>query len=332
MNAVKEAAGSFTPDAEATEAAGGASERKTTTGSGTTEETYGERHKYGQSRTAARVNAIGRLAVLTLMTTYVFPKILDKLARKITGDNQAKAPRGGTLGFASNLYETAAGERTPASMITSVFTPALGTEEGIEVAVNRDFFTGKHVMGTDVGYQDKVKQLGAWITSRSMPGQITHKITESKGRQAMYGLLGFSFPLTHGLREAAEIRGETSSANPTDPQKARVFMSIMAAAQQAQRSGGQNTTMEDALLDSDVLTPSQRKELAQAVYDPPIVFAVTGLERDVDVWRVYQHSTDEEKQQLVDDGKSYKRLANYANELRDNGDDETADKIDKVLQ
>lgn len=313
INAVKETAGSFKPDEDAT-------------GTGK------ERNAKGQTRAEARTNAVGRLAVLTLFATVIYPKVLDKLAKKMTGDEQAKAPRGGTMGFASNVAETVEGERSVASLAGSVFTPALGTEELAEIGINRDFFTGRHIMGTNVGFEDNVKQLGAWLTSKSTPGQITHRFDQSKGKQALWGLLGFTFPMEHGLKEAAEIRSEASGSNPSDPQKSKVFQSILAAAEQAHRSGGKDTRVKDALLKTGKLTPSQRKELMDAVRESPIVFAVSGLEQPEDVWRVYQHSTDEEKSSLAHDPHTRSRLYKYETKLRHDGDNKKADAIGEALK
>lgn len=290
-----------------------------------------KRNARGQTEAEARTNAIGRLAVMTLMATVVFPKILDKLAKKITGDAQAKAPRGGVLGFASDIAETAEGERSPSSLAGSVFTPALGTEELVEAGINRDFFTGKHIMGTNVGTGDKVRQLAAWLGSKSTPGQMTHRMDQGKGKQVMWSLLGFTFPMEHGLKEAAEIRGEASGSNPSDPQKAKVFQSILAASEQARRSDGKDTRLKDALLNSGKLTPAQRRELIQASHETPIVFATADLEHDEDVWRVYRHSTDEEKSELVADPRTGRRLRKYERQLRHDGKNDEADQIAAVL-
>lgn len=312
MNAVNESVGPFKPDEDTTDG-------------------WQERNSRGQTQAQARTNAIGRLAVMTLFATVVFPKVLDKLAKKMTGDEQAKAPRGGVLGFASNVAETAEGERSLGSLVGSVFTPALGTEELAEIGINRDFFTGRHIMGTNVGFEDKVKQLGSWLVSKSTPGQMTHRLDQGKGNQALWSLLGFTFSMEHGLKEAAELRSEAAGSNPADPQKAKVFQSILAAAEQTQRSGGKDTRLKDALLKTKVLSPAQRKELIQASHEAPIVFATADLEHDADVWQVYQHSTDEEKHQLVTDPRTHRRMVKYETQLRQNGKKDEADKIQKEI-
>ena len=332
MTAVSDAVGSFKPDENMTEAMGGALGRTTDTASGQQEETYGERNARGQTRAEARTNAIARLLVMTAFATVVFPKVLDKLARRVTGDAQAKFPRGGELGFASNVAETVRGERDLSSTLGNVFTPAIGTEEALETLINRDFFTGRHIMGTNVDTEDKVKQLASWLGTKTMPGQLTHRWDQGRGKQVLFGLLGFTFPMEHGLLEAAKIRSEAAGSNPADPTEAKIWQSILAAAEQAQRSGGKDTRLKDALLKSGVLKPSQRKELIAAAHNPPIVFATSDLEHDADVWQVFEHSTDEEKRELLANPETHVRMLKYVRQLKlDNHPDEAA-KVDQELK
>jgi hypothetical protein len=307
MNAVSDAVRSFKPEEES------------------------DRNSRGQTEAQARINAIARLVVLTAFATVVFPKVLDKLAKKITGDKQARLPRGGTLGFASNIAETIGGDRTVASTLGSVFTPALGTEELIEAGINRDFFTGRHIMGTNVGTIDKAKQLGAWLGSKSTPGQMTHRMDQGKGKQVLFSLLGFTFPMEHGLLEAAKIRSDEAGSNPPDPKQAKVWQSILAAAEQAQRSGGKDTRLKEALLHSGQLKPAQRKELIAASHEAPIVFATSDLEHDADVWQVFEKSTDEEKAQLIHNPKTHAKMLKYEKQVRQDGDVAKADKIKQAL-
>jgi len=329
MNAVKEAIGSFKPDENMTEAMGGALGRTTDTASGQQEETYGERNARGQTRAEARTNAIARLAVMIGMAAYIYPK-LDRIAKRITHDAQAKFPRGGAMEDVVHVAESLKGERSWGATASADFSLALATEEIPELIANRDFYTWHHIRGTNVGTEDQTMQLASWLGSKTMPGQMTHRWDQGRGKQVLFGLLGFTFPMEHGVKEAAEVRSDKSGSNPAPPQAEKVWQSILAASEQAQRSGGKDTRLEDALLASGKLTKSQEDELQDAVYDPPIVFAVNGMNGQ-EVWRVYGKSTDEEKRQLLDDDKIYEKLSEYGDSLRDNEDDKTADAIDKEL-
>lgn len=308
-DSIRESLGEFKPNEQASEAAGK------------------EVNKFGQSPAAARSTAIARLVVMTAMATYVFPKILDPVAKKITGDDRATAPRGGLLKFASDAYETATGERSIPSLASSVFTPGLGTMKALELFTNRDNFSGKHIYGSDQDMEGKAKQMGAWLAKGTFPGQLAGRADQGNLRQVVEGLAGIHFPIEHGLKAAAEIRRDEGGSNPSDPQASRVFQSIMAAAAQAHRTNGQDTSVGDALFASGKLSKGQEKTLELAISEPPIVFAVHGLEHPQDVYRVFQHSTDEEKRDLLDSSESNKKMYQYEEQLREQGNDSEADKV-----
>ena len=283
--------------------------------------------KFGQTPSQARANGLAKLAVMGAIATALYPLVLDPMAKMLTGDERAKAPRGGVVGLASNIYESVKGERDWGSTVSGVFTPALGTENLAELIANRDFFTGRHLRGTDQEFQTQAKQLGDWLVKRSLPGQFAGRIDQNQGQQAAFSLLGFTFPMEHGLKEAAEIRRDKAGSNPPDPQKSKVFQSVIAAAEQARRSFGQDTRLADALELSGKLSLAQEKELEEAIQWPPIVFAVNGMNPQ-EVYRVFEKSTDQEKRDLLGSDKSGERLDKYLNGLSEDGDDARYAKVE----
>jgi hypothetical protein len=289
-------------------------------------------NKLGQTANQQRAIAVARLAVMGIMATYVFPKILDQAAKKLTGDDRATAPRGGLLKFSSDAYETATGERSIPSLANSVFTFGLGTEKAAQLLSNRDDFSGRHIYGSDQDAEGKAKQMGEWLLKGTLPGQLAGRADQSGLRSVVESLAGFHFPLTHGIKAATEIRRDEGGSNPPDPQSTRVFRSIMAAAEQTHRSHGQDTSLATALFKSGKLTNAQQKTLHEAIHQPPIVFAVHGLEKPADVWQVFEHSTDDEKHDLVHDGASYHRLNQYQQQLRQKGETGKADEVLEAIK
>jgi hypothetical protein len=104
--------------------------------------------------------------------------------------------------------------------------------------------------------------------------------------------------MEHGLKEAAEIRRDKAGSNPPDPQKSKVFQSILAASEQTRRSNGNDTRLADALEDSGKLSKGQVNELEEAILWPPIVAAVGGMNPQ-EVYRVFEKSTEQEKRDLL---------------------------------
>jgi hypothetical protein len=270
------------------------------------------------------------------MATYVFPKLFDQAAKKITNDERARAPRGGLLKFSSDAFETATGERSIGSLAESTFTPGLGLAKLAQLGLNHDFFTWRKIAGTDEegweGAKIAAKQRLAWLWKGTLPGQQAARMDQSGFRQTMEGLLGFKFPIEHGIRMATEIRRDEGGSNPPDPEKAKVFQSIMAAAEQSHRSFGQDTSLRDALLESDKLSPAEKTTLREAMNEEPIVFAVRGLEHPQDFYKVFQHSTEMEKAALIQDAETRHKLVQWEEEMRSAGRTEDADRLATAIE
>jgi len=284
--------------------------------------------------------------VLAAIAAALYPLVLDPLAKKLTGDERAKFPRGGLPGLASNVYESSRGEKDWSQTAAGIFTPALGTENLAEMIGNRDFFTGRHIYGSDQDATGKVKQLADWLGKRSLPGQLAGRVDQGEGKQALLALGGFTFPLAHGMKEAAEIRRDQEGPNPPDAQKSKVFQSILAAADQSHRSNGNDARLADALEDSGKLTKGQERELETAILWPPIVFAVSDINDPKMVYRVFEKSTDEERRALVDPDPSgtalgptradqnhaLYMLSRYVDKLDDAGKDAEAQKVEDEMR
>jgi hypothetical protein len=297
------------------------------------------KNEFGQGPAAVHANGLAKLAVMAAIAAALYPLILDPLAKKLTGDDRAKFPRAGLPGLASNVYESAKGERDWSSTASGIFTLALGTENMMEMVANRDFFTGRHIRGADQDWKGQVQQLASWLGKRSLAGQLAGRIDQGEGKQAMFALTGFTFPMEHGLKEAAEIRRDKAGSNPPDPEKSKVFQSILAAAEQARRSEGNDTRLADALEDSGKLSKGQEREMEEAILWPPIVFATNGMNPE-EVYRVFEKSTEDEKRDLLNPesstagiGKSYpntarKALGKYLKDLSDADKDSEATKVE----
>ena len=178
-----------------------------------------------------------------------------------------------------------------------------------------------------------MKQRVQWLWKGTLPGQQSARMDQSGVRQTVEALLGFKFPIEHGIREAVEIRRDEGGSNPPDPDHVKVFQSMMAAAEQARRTQGKDTSLHDALLESGKLTASEKRTLNEAIREAPIVFAVHGLEKPADYWRVYEHSTDAEKSALLHDHATRHELNVYQKDLRAKGKTDEADKVlDTILK
>ena len=94
---------------------------------------------------AERLKSLDRLAMLGLVQTPVAYPQLDKLAKLLTGDKTAEFRRAGASTFVWNLAQLARGDNMPTEVLESVVTPAAHTKAAVELALNRNLYTGRKV-------------------------------------------------------------------------------------------------------------------------------------------------------------------------------------------
>lgn len=290
-------------------------------------------NKMGETANQQRAVAVARLAFLTLFATTIKP-LLDKAAKKLTGNPRAEAPDGGQTALVSSAAEAYKDEHNVGKGVLSAATTTAGrlfipspiARDAVGLIGNYDTFLGRHVRNPNDDVSEQGKQVGAWLMKGTYPAQLQVGSGGGGWQKPLEKFLGFKFPLHDGIKAATEIRSDERGKLPSDTVKSRTFQAIMAAAEQSHHSGGQDTSLADALYESGQLSKAQEKELGQAIQDPPIVFAVGGL-RDADVYHVFQRSNEQERADLLSDDKVYAKMDKYQQSLRDAGDTAKADKV-----
>ncbi len=92
-----------------------------------------------------KLEALDKLAMLVLIAFVIYPA-LDKVMQMITGNKRAHLRRAGATTFPDNIYKVAKGQIDYAQALQTVMTPAALAKLGLEVAFDRDFFTGKKLL------------------------------------------------------------------------------------------------------------------------------------------------------------------------------------------
>lgn len=94
-----------------------------------------------------RARIFDKLAMLALFLFFIYP-FLDTLSQKITGNKKTRFGRAGATTFPYNIYKLAKGQADFIDVLHSIFTPAVGTESLIELAFNKNLFTGQKLYDT----------------------------------------------------------------------------------------------------------------------------------------------------------------------------------------
>lgn len=140
---------------------------------------------------AERMKGLDRLAMLGLFTFVAYPQ-LDKLAKLLTGDKTAQFRRAGASTFIYNLAQLAQGEKSPTQVLESVATPAVHTKALLQLAVNRDFFTGRHIVDWNADAKTIAKQLARYGGQNLAPVNQGMQVTGGRRTfgQQVAGLAG----------------------------------------------------------------------------------------------------------------------------------------------
>lgn len=131
---------------------------------------------------AERLKSLDRLAMLGLVTFVAYPQ-LDKLAKLLTGDKTAEFRRAGASTFIWNLAQLAKGNRAPTEVLESVATPAVHTKAAVELALNRNLYSGRKIYDTSALAGDIAKQVGRYAAQAVSP--IQQALRVAGGRQTI---------------------------------------------------------------------------------------------------------------------------------------------------
>lgn len=107
---------------------------------------YGKEGGFGADDMAARKSGLDKLAMLAILGLVVYP-FLDRAAQSVTQDPNTYVTRSGVLKYPYLAYKWATGQANTTQLLTGIVTPAVGTLAGLQLAFNRDLFTGNQIYG-----------------------------------------------------------------------------------------------------------------------------------------------------------------------------------------
>lgn len=109
-------------------------------------DTFNAGEGFDKEANKTRAEGLDKLAMLALLGLVVFP-FLDRQAQKVTGDPDTYITRSGILKYPYLAYKALTGQATGPQVASGIITPAVGTQTALELAFNRNFFTGNHIYG-----------------------------------------------------------------------------------------------------------------------------------------------------------------------------------------
>ena len=245
---------------------------------------------------AERLKSLDRLAMLGLVTFVAYPQ-LDKLAKLLTGDKTAEFRRAGASTFIWNLAQLAKGNRTPTEVLESVVTPAAHTKAAVELALNRNLYTGRQIYDTNAPVGDIGKQVGRYAAQAVSPIQQASRV--AGGRQTIPQFAAGLAGIHTKVKTPAEKLASTLAMDrlPLGPgsEDQRQANELARNYEQKIRDGEMRTQELGKAVNRGDLTEEQAVRVFRNSQTPPLVLDFKRLPIDdtLKVWN--KASTDERK-------------------------------------
>lgn len=132
--------------------------------------------------------ALDKLAALALATAVVWP-LVDKGVQKLSGDKNAYISAPGVLGPIETAQQVQQGKKAPLTAASSQLYLSSAITGGLDIAQNRDAFTGKQIYDPNSSIKQQFADISKWIGSQAAPTQQIKQGTSDKANQGINILL-----------------------------------------------------------------------------------------------------------------------------------------------
>jgi hypothetical protein len=186
--------------------------------------------------------------------------LLDEMAKKITGDEHARAKRFGPFAVIDAWDQARKGSKSVTEAAQTSVTPAPQTKAIAEMASNREFYSGRQIYNPHDDWQTQAHQLFRYLESQA--GQIgqAQKASESESgkRKFAWQQVGVQFKPTRAEKVARDIAHSKMGTEAPEPGESEMYgqrHDVLDALRQG--DSGPLTKAED----KGDLSPAQAKRL-----------------------------------------------------------------------
>jgi hypothetical protein len=246
---------------------------------------------------AERMKSLDRLAMLGLVTFVAYPA-LDQLAKLMTGDKTAQFRRAGASTFVYNLVQLAKGEKSPTQVLEAVATPAVHTKALLQLALNRDFFTGRHIVDWNAPAATIAKQLARYGGQNLAPVNQGMQVADRRRTlgQQVAGLAGIKTNVPSPAEALArKFAAESAGTGADQDTLERAYL----RKQYENDLRDRKITLQDLgrALTTGTLTKQDAKTIIQRAVHTPLQNDFKGLPIE-QALRVWQKADGQEQQSL----------------------------------
>jgi hypothetical protein len=178
---------------------------------------YGRMASYGHmitdliakdSTIKERAKALDQMAMVAFMGLVVYPIILDRVAKALTGNENASVQRFGSATVPYLLYEYFYKDKNLSQVINSITPMAPALQTGVAMWNNRDLFTGKHLI-------EQPADVSSTVAKLISPLGTAARIEEGKMSAGQFALsaIGVKSPTNEQLAKAARAKAIENAQN-----------------------------------------------------------------------------------------------------------------------
>lgn len=256
--------------------------------------------KPAPGRTGAEESGKGwdRLALMAL-GAFGFYAVADQLAKKITGDKDAKFQRHGIFGLIQAVSDVAHKEATPTQAITKVVTPNPATLGLTQLAFDRDFRTGRQIYDPAAKWSTEGSQLMQYLKEELIPqnSQIERAQHSHDGwKKFAWSQADVNFPKSGAAKLAAQIASSKMDTSAWSPEEREKYYARSEALDglRAGDSKAFERGLESGKITPDEINAIVRRSMGSQLYDKVHGFT---YEETMRVYNKAVEDKDEEAQQ-----------------------------------
>lgn len=203
---------------------------------------------------------IDKLLMLGIIAFIIYPQ-LDKLAKKIFNNPEAKFRRPGPLTIPAAIVDTLEGRKTPGQLATTVLPVPPGTKGAYQLVRNRDDIN-RQIWNPGEIFTNPLqaaKDLGAFASGTVAPLNQAKQV--STGKMSLSGLAGSLIGVSQGKSDTAKLVSKLlgNQLNQGVQSKAQQRISAQKNAARDQIAAGKGDALAKALVDQGVIKADKLK-------------------------------------------------------------------------
>lgn len=237
-----------------------------------------------------------KLALLGLVAFGLYP-LLDEAAKKWTGDKHARVARFGPFGVIDAWSQVVHGTKSAGDAFENSITPAPQTKAAVEVASNRELYSGHRVYDPHANWQTEAQQIGQYLLDNSgQIGQVYRAVRGSHEQLGKFGYeqIGIQKAKTRAEKTASDIAAEKMGSQALTPDEEELYGHKREALEELRKGSAK---LLNQLQSAGKISPAQAQRIRERARLTPLQDKVKPFTY-AEFMQVYRAASPAEKNEL----------------------------------